>query len=63
MPFSFLGLSFREIAFQQILINMGLEASLAMKVALIIMLCDLIINIIFFMLYKLIKKRERLSEI
>ena len=52
IPFSFLGLSIREIAFQQILVILGLSESLSMKIAIIIILSDLIVNLIYLALLR-----------
>ncbi len=52
IPFSFLGLSIREIAFQQILIVLGLSDSLAMKIAIMVILSDLIVNLAYLTLQR-----------
>ena len=58
LPFSVLGLSLREVAFQQILIQMGFTGTMAMKIAILLVLSDLLINLLFYLTQKIFIKKQ-----
>jgi len=58
LPFSIFGLSLREITFQQILIQIGFSGTMAMKIAILLVLSDLLINLLFYLTQKTLSKEK-----
>ena len=56
LPVSILGIGAREIVFQLLLVQMGLGETFAMKLAIMFVLSNLAVNLLYAVLWKLLKK-------